>query len=87
LKKSGFSEGQNLTIETVRSDQDPQKLFAATADLVRSGLDAARAHGAHIHVDTEDRRLRDLTLRIFMELADEAEFRTSATSGSCSRRT
>ena len=39
LKKSGFSEGQNLTIETVRLDQDPQKLFAATADLVRSNVE------------------------------------------------
>jgi hypothetical protein len=32
LKKSGFSEGQNLTIEVVRDDQDAQQLFAATAD-------------------------------------------------------
>src|SRR5207249_1393401 len=42
---------------------------------LRPSLRAARARGAHIHVDMEDRRLRDLTLRIFMELADEAEFR------------
>ena len=32
LKKSGFSEGQNLTVEVVREDQDAQQLFAATAD-------------------------------------------------------
>jgi ABC-type sugar transport system substrate-binding protein len=37
LKKSGFSEGQNLTIEVVREDQNAQQLFAATADL-GSGL-------------------------------------------------
>jgi ABC-type uncharacterized transport system substrate-binding protein len=45
LKKSGFSEGQNLTIEIVRLDQDPQKLFAATADLVRSNVDVLVATG------------------------------------------
>ena len=39
LKKSGFNEGQNLTIETVRVDQDTQRLFAATADLVRSNVE------------------------------------------------
>ena len=39
LKKFGFSAGQNLTIETVRVDQDRQKLFAETADLVRSNVE------------------------------------------------
>ena len=39
LKKSGFSEGQNLTVETVRLDQDAQRLFADTADLVRSNVE------------------------------------------------
>jgi putative ABC transport system substrate-binding protein len=39
LKKSGFSAGQNLTIEAVRLDQDAQKLFAAMADLVRSNVE------------------------------------------------
>jgi putative tryptophan/tyrosine transport system substrate-binding protein len=39
LKKSGFSEGQNLTIEAVRMDQDTQRLFAQTADLVRSNVE------------------------------------------------
>src|SRR5208282_4184639 len=39
LKKSGFSEGQNLTIEAVRNDQDAQRLFAKTADLVRSNVE------------------------------------------------
>ena len=46
LKKSGFSEGQNLTIETVRSDQDRQKLFAATADLVRSNVELLVCSGS-----------------------------------------
>jgi putative ABC transport system substrate-binding protein len=45
LKKSGFSEGQNLTIDVVRIDQDPQKLFAATADLVRSNVEVLIAEG------------------------------------------
>jgi len=39
LKKSGFSEGQNLVIEAVRNDQDAQRLFAETADLVRSNVE------------------------------------------------
>ena len=48
LKKSGFSEGQNLTIEIVRSDQEAQRLFAEIADLVRSGVDLLVATGAEI---------------------------------------
>ena len=39
LKNSGFSAGQNLTIETVRTDQDADKFFAETADLVRSNVE------------------------------------------------
>jgi putative tryptophan/tyrosine transport system substrate-binding protein len=45
LKKSGFSEGQNLIIEVVRSDQDAQRLFAETADLVRSNVEVLVATG------------------------------------------
>jgi putative ABC transport system substrate-binding protein len=48
LKKSGFNEGQNLTIETVRPDQDDQKLFAATADLVRSNVELLVTIGSEI---------------------------------------
>jgi putative ABC transport system substrate-binding protein len=48
LKKSGFSEGQNLTIEAVRADQDPQKLFVETADLVRSNVELLVAEGSEI---------------------------------------
>jgi putative ABC transport system substrate-binding protein len=45
MKKSGFSEGQNLTIEVVRTDQDAQRLFAETADLVRSNVELLIAEG------------------------------------------
>ena len=48
MKKSGFSAGQNLTIETVRVDQDRQKLFAETADLVRSNVEVLVAEGPEI---------------------------------------
>jgi putative tryptophan/tyrosine transport system substrate-binding protein len=48
LKKSGFSEGQNLTIEAVRADQDAQKLFAETADLVRVNVELLVAEGTEI---------------------------------------
>ena len=48
LKKSGFSAGQNLTIEVVRTDQDSQRLFAETADLVRSNVESLVAEGPEI---------------------------------------
>jgi len=48
LKKSGFSEGQNLTIEAVRTDQDTQQLFAETAELVRSNVELLVAEGTEI---------------------------------------
>jgi ABC-type uncharacterized transport system substrate-binding protein len=48
LKKSGFNEGQNLTIEVVRSDQDAERIFAETADLVRSNLELLIATGPEI---------------------------------------
>src|SRR5262250_45279 len=54
---------------------DPDGSAAAVKGRLRPILRAARASGAHIHVDMEDRRLRDLTLQIFMELGEEAEFR------------
>ena len=46
LKKSGFSEGQNLTIEFVRLDQDAQQLFAQTAELVRSKVELLATVGS-----------------------------------------
>ncbi len=48
LKKSGFSEGQNLTIEVVGDDQEAQQLFAATADLVRSNVELVVVSGSEI---------------------------------------
>ncbi len=39
LKKSGFSEGQNLVIAAVRTDQDAQRVLAELADLVRSNVE------------------------------------------------
>ena len=48
LKKSGFSEGQNLTIEGVMINQDAQRLFAETADLVRSKVELLVATGPEI---------------------------------------
>ena len=48
LKRSGFSEGQNLTIEAVRIDQDRQRLFAETADLVRSNVELLVTTGTEI---------------------------------------
>jgi hypothetical protein len=35
LKKFGFLEGKNLSIQTVRTDQDSKRLFAETSDLAR----------------------------------------------------
>jgi len=46
LKKSGFSEGQNLTIQFVRLDQDTQSLFAQTAELVRTNVDLVVTAGS-----------------------------------------
>jgi putative ABC transport system substrate-binding protein len=45
LKKSGFSEGQNLTIQIVRLDQDSESLFAKTAELLRTKVDLVVAVG------------------------------------------
>ena len=48
LKKSGFSEGQNLAIEAVRTDQDAKRVFAETADLVRSNVELLVAIGPEV---------------------------------------
>jgi putative ABC transport system substrate-binding protein len=48
LKQSGFSEGQNLSIAAVRLDQDAQRLFAETADLVRSNVELLVTEGTEI---------------------------------------
>jgi RHH-type proline utilization regulon transcriptional repressor/proline dehydrogenase/delta 1-pyrroline-5-carboxylate dehydrogenase len=54
---------------------DPEGSAAAVKRRLRTILRVARARHAHVQVDMEDRRLRDLTLKIFMELAAESEFR------------
>ena len=48
LKKSGFSQGQNLVIAAVRTDQDAQRVFAETADLVRSNVELLVVVGPEI---------------------------------------
>ena len=56
---------------------DPIGSGRAVKDRMRPILRTAQSHGAHIQVDMEERRLKDLTLGIFMELCDEDEFRRS----------
>jgi putative tryptophan/tyrosine transport system substrate-binding protein len=48
LQRSGFSEGQNLVIEVVRMDQEPQRLFAETAALVQSNVELLITEGTEI---------------------------------------
>ncbi|PYM07406.1 MAG: L-glutamate gamma-semialdehyde dehydrogenase, partial [Candidatus Rokuibacteriota bacterium] len=60
---------------------DPRDSARAVKGRLRPILEAARAHGAHIQIDAEDRRLKDLTLRIFMELAEEDAWRTTRDLG------
>jgi putative tryptophan/tyrosine transport system substrate-binding protein len=48
LKKSGFSEGQNLEIEAVNIQQDAQRLFTETANLVQSKVELLVATGPEI---------------------------------------
>src|SRR5260370_29764739 len=56
---------------------DPDGSARAVKARLRPIWEAARAHGAHIQVDMEERRLKDLALRIFTELADEHPFPAS----------
>jgi len=60
---------------------DPAGSARAVKARLRPIWEAARARGAHIQVDMEERRLKDLTLRIFMELAEEDAFLTSRDLG------
>ena len=46
LRKLGFGEGQNLTVEFGRSDQDFSALSAAAKEMVRSKVDVLVALGA-----------------------------------------
>ena len=54
---------------------DPDGSATAVKRRLRGILRVARARHAHVQIDMEDRRLRELTLKIFMELAAEPEFR------------
>ena len=56
---------------------DPRGSAEAVKGRLRPILEAAQTHGAHIQIDMEDWRLKDLTLQLFMELADEPAFRGS----------
>ncbi len=60
---------------------DPVGSGRAVKDRLRPILRAARAHAAHIQVDMEERRLKDLTLEIFMDLCAEDEFRETRDVG------
>jgi len=48
LRKSGFSDGQNLEIDAVSVQQDDQRLFAETAKLVRSKVELLAVTGPEI---------------------------------------
>jgi putative ABC transport system substrate-binding protein len=48
LKKFGFIEGKNLSVQIVSTDQDSMGLFAETSDLARSNIDLLVAEGAEI---------------------------------------
>ena len=56
---------------------DPGRSSAIARERLRPILRAAAVLGAHIQVDMEERRLKDVALAIFTELADEPEFRAS----------
>jgi putative tryptophan/tyrosine transport system substrate-binding protein len=48
LRKLGFIEGQNLTIEHRRTDEGESKAFAAAAEVTRSKVDVVVAYGPEI---------------------------------------
>lgn len=54
---------------------DPAGTTARVQQRLRPILRLARQHDAHVHVDMEHYAFKDLTLRIFQETAQEAEFR------------
>ncbi|HEV8437482.1 MAG TPA: proline dehydrogenase family protein [Methylomirabilota bacterium] len=60
---------------------DPAGSGRAVKARMRPMLRAAQAHGAHIQVDMEERRLKDLMLDIFTALCDEDEFRATRNVG------
>jgi len=60
---------------------DPGGSAAAVKQRLRRILRVANARHAHVQIDMEDRRLRDLTFAIFMDVAAEAEFRRDRNLG------
>jgi RHH-type transcriptional regulator, proline utilization regulon repressor / proline dehydrogenase / delta 1-pyrroline-5-carboxylate dehydrogenase len=60
---------------------DPDRSSSMVLARLRPILASAAAHGAHIQIDMEDHRLKDLTLAIFMALAEEPEFRATRNVG------
>jgi RHH-type transcriptional regulator, proline utilization regulon repressor / proline dehydrogenase / delta 1-pyrroline-5-carboxylate dehydrogenase len=59
----------------------PRTSTEALRARLRPILEAAQHHHAHIQIDMEERRLKDLTLDIFMALAEEPEFRGNRNLG------
>jgi RHH-type proline utilization regulon transcriptional repressor/proline dehydrogenase/delta 1-pyrroline-5-carboxylate dehydrogenase len=60
---------------------DPDGSVEALKRRLREIFRVARARHAHVQIDMEDRRLRELTLRTFMELAGDPEFRRERNLG------
>ncbi|HEY8416657.1 MAG TPA: proline dehydrogenase family protein, partial [Limnochordales bacterium] len=54
---------------------DPETSTRAVLARLRPIVRLARERGAHIHIDMEDYRLKDLTLHIFRRLCDDPDFR------------
>jgi putative ABC transport system substrate-binding protein len=50
LRKRGFIDGRNLTVEFRSTQQEPRRLFADVADLVRSDVDLIVASGPDVAV-------------------------------------
>jgi RHH-type transcriptional regulator, proline utilization regulon repressor / proline dehydrogenase / delta 1-pyrroline-5-carboxylate dehydrogenase len=60
---------------------DPAGSAAAVKARLRPILEAAHRHGAHIHIDMEDRQLTALTFQVFRELGEEPAFRDTRRLG------
>jgi proline dehydrogenase len=59
----------------------PQRGQHDAAQRLRPLLRAARAHGAHLHIDMESLDSREAVLELVLELLDEPEFREGPSSG------
>jgi putative tryptophan/tyrosine transport system substrate-binding protein len=65
LKKSGFGEGQNLAIESVKDIRDAKRFFADAADLARSNLDVLVAIGPEISLQAAVAASRTLPIIVW----------------------